>query len=184
MAHTIRHIAKLANQLLKDCKINNPPIDPRKIASKLNIKILDKDFSEDVSGALVYNNAIPSIVCNDNHSSNRQRFTIAHELGHYILKHGREGIFIDKKVNFLLRNEDSSTGEKRQEVEANAFAAALLMPEAMVAKELQKMIDINGIDLNDEPDDLTFIKNLALKFQVSSKAMTFRIANLKLLNNF
>lgn len=187
MRYSIRQITKIVNQLLEKFSVNDLPINPRKIALNLGIDVLEKDFSDDVSGALVYNNNVPTILCNVNHSVRRKKFTIAHEIGHYILKHGREGLFLDKKVDFIFRNADSATGDKRQEVEANAFAAALLMPEELVAKELQHYINSDGIDLYEDDDhnndELPFINELANKFKVSSKAMTFRIANLRLLDN-
>lgn len=184
MYYSLKEITKIANNLLKKLNINEPSINPRKIAKLLNVKFSEENFSDEVSGALTFKEDTPFILCNINHSPNRQRFTIAHELGHYILKHGRDGLFVDKANNFIFRNEESSTGEKRQEREANAFAAALLMPEDMVASEMYKLIGPNGIDLNDDSEDLPFIKDLANIFEVSPKAMTYRIANLRLLDNF
>lgn len=65
-------------------------------------------------------------------------------------------------------------GEIKQEREANAFAAALLMPKNMVLREVQKFhFDLAGEDEN-------MIKKLADKFEVSTQAMTYRIANLNL----
>lgn len=181
---TIKNISLLANQLLEKHGFKSSPIKPSRLAEIMGITVFEKDFTDDVSGALTFKDDKPIILFNKNHSINRQRFTIAHEIGHYILKHGRDGLFIDKQKHFILRNADSATGEKRQEVEANAFAAALLMPEKMVIKEFNKLVNKNGLDLYEEEDneDIPFIKDLAKKFEVSQKAMTFRIANLRLLS--
>ena len=61
-----------------------------------------------------------------------------------------------------------------QEREANAFAAALLMPEHFLLEEIKKY----SITLTEE--DAAAIAKLAGKFQVSRQAMMFRITNLNL----
>ena len=71
----------------------------------------------------------------------------------------------------LFRNSDSSTGEILQEREANAFAAALLMPKYLVKEEIE---DLN---LSFDQDDKS-VEQLAKKFKVSSQSMMFRLSNL------
>lgn len=56
----------------------------------------------------------------------RQRFTIAHEIGHYYLNHENTG--------FLMRDERLNIGSKKEDQEANAFAMELLMPEKKFIK--------------------------------------------------
>ena len=82
------------------------------------------------------------IVINETETSLRQRFTIAHELGHYFYNH--EPKIMDPKGIELLGNKEEENsndvllaiardGEiNKQELEANEFAGALLMPEALV----------------------------------------------------
>ncbi|WP_460881211.1 ImmA/IrrE family metallo-endopeptidase [Pontibacter rugosus] len=74
----------------------------------------------------------------------RQRFTIAHELGHFVLHQKYSELFIDKEKP-LFRNQESSTGEHKREKEANAFAAAILMPQFLIFQEATK-IGIKFID--------------------------------------
>jgi len=84
-------------------------------------------------------------------------------------------LFVDKTnqaKQVYMRNEDSATGEIKQEREANAFAAAILMPEDMVYTELRK----HQFDLNDEEA----LQKLADLFKVSLPAMTYRLSNLGL----
>ena len=116
-------------------------------------------------GAIGYNSA---------HASVRQRFTVAHEIGHYMLhvKNAHSRLFLDRYVVYR-RDDQSSTGNDREEIEANAFAAALLMPAELVRDEIRK----NNLDLDDE-DDLGV---LAKRFNVSTTAMSFRLGNLGLL---
>ncbi|HLU84827.1 MAG TPA: ImmA/IrrE family metallo-endopeptidase, partial [Vicingaceae bacterium] len=106
----------------------------------------------------------------------RQRFTIAHEIGHYFLHRLEHEIFYDKKdASKLYRNHNSSTGEDQMEREANAFAAALLMPKNRLKLEIEKM----QFDLGSDKDQI--LEKLAATFKVSNQAMMYRILNLRLL---
>ena len=58
-------------------------------------------------------------------------------------------------------------------MEANAFAAALLMPARLVRGEIKK----RKLDLDDEDD----LSALAKQFHVSASAMSYRLVNLGLL---
>jgi Zn-dependent peptidase ImmA (M78 family) len=127
-------------------------------------------LEDDISGFLFRKGKKMVIAVNEFHPKTRQRFTAAHEIGHFQLKHGGQ-LFIDRGlVNF--RDSDSSTGEIEQEREANAFAAELLMPEEFLRKDLRKRIDIK----NQES-----LEKLAKKYEVSLQALTFRLVNLGLI---
>ena len=90
----------------------------------------------------------------------RRRFTIAHEIGHYIL-HPREGLDReDTAANFTLWND---LGE---ETEANVFAAELLMPEFLFKPRAAK--GIPGLALMDR---------LATEFSTSVMATAFQYVN-------
>ncbi|HEY4248477.1 MAG TPA: ImmA/IrrE family metallo-endopeptidase [Lacunisphaera sp.] len=106
---------------------------------------------------------------NANHSEARQRFTIAHELGHFFL-HAGDPVFVDQSF-VMMRDTASSEGEKVEEREANLFAAELLMPAKLIVKEVEDMDDIDIVDDGK-------IGRLADKFGVSVQAMSFRLANL------
>ncbi len=107
----------------------------------------------------------------------RQRFTIAHECGHFLLhqtENEASGLFVDRRyAAFYWRDGRSSEGEDIAEVEANQFAASLLMPTKLVLEEIQKQ----DFDLTDEEA----LNALASKFEVSIQAMSFRLANLGIL---
>lgn len=79
-------------------------------------------------------------------------------------------MFIDRYVAF--RDDKSSEGSDKEEVEANAFGAALLMPARLVREEIKK----NDLDLDDEDD----LNALAKRFNVSTAAMSYRLVNLGL----
>jgi len=173
---SIQFIEQEAFKILTGTKLAKAPIDVKSVASKIGLQVHPQVLPDDISGALVIEKGIGKVTYNTTHTKNRKRFTIAHEIGHYVLKHNREGQFFIDKTKFY-RNSDSSTGELKQEREANAFAAALLMPEFLIIKEASKLkidlADSYGIDLEHDS-----ISQLATKFEVSPQAMTYRIANL------
>jgi Zn-dependent peptidase ImmA (M78 family) len=171
----LRHIEELADKVLHDAMIQSAPIPVDKIARLHGIVISNYNLGADVSGVLVLKEGRATIGLNISDSQVRRRFTIAHELGHFFLEHQRGGLFVDNhKKNFtvMFRDVQSSTGEVLQEQEANAFAAALLMPRNLLELWIKKC----NFDLTDESD----LKTLASKFKVSSQAMAIRIANLGL----
>lgn len=167
-------ISDLAFTILTTSNITAPPVDVEKIANAHGISVIPHPFPSDTSGVLVEKNGVFTIGVNSTHAENRKRFTIAHELGHYFLKHKRGGIFVDEtSTNIMFRDAVSSTSANVEEVEANAFAAALLMPQSFVItyiKECQN-IDLVGDD---------FLNQMAAKFKVSTGAMAFRLSNLRI----
>lgn len=99
----------------------------------------------------------------------RQRFTIAHEIGHFIL-HKDEALHVDEKSLIGLRDRKSSLAVDEREIEANQFAAELLMPATFLQKDILNL-----------PDDIEVeeaITKLAHRYQVSTQAMTFRLTAL------
>ena len=113
------------------------------IAKNLDLTVTAYDLGDGVSGALVIENNKGSIGYNPSHPKVRQRFTIAHELGHYSLHNTSKGdkLFVDKDFIVKYRNAASYTSaELKQEQEANAFGAALLMPKDFVLKELNNKV--------------------------------------------
>ncbi len=144
----------------------------QEVAVKLGVDIKPYDLGQNVSGVLLIHEGKGTIGVNPNDSLVRQRFTIAHEIAHYVLHRQKTELFVDKQFSILFRSDNPSTAELRIEREANAYAAALLMP----VKLLQKQIRSADFNLSDDKG----IKKLAEKFQVSEIAMTYRLTNLNL----
>lgn len=96
---------------------------------------------------------------------------MAHELGHLIL-HRFDDVHISKQ-----RDGISELGTDREEIEANRFAAELLMPESMIRKSVT---NLGGIDPFDQ--DLDIIEKLADQFEVSPQAMNIRLSTLGFLS--
>lgn len=160
------YIEEKSVNILKEFDLLKSPINVNKLAKKLGVGVEASNFNDDVSGLFVIKDDKPYIAYNLNQNKKRSRFTIAHELGHFILHSKNKSLFIDKNRSIMYRNSESSTGEYLKEREANAFAAALLMPIPLILKEAK---DLNGDDI---------IEKLASKFNVSTQAMSFRLSNL------
>jgi len=167
---------KKAREVLQQHNVTKAPISLDSIVKSFGIRVVAKPYDatgyHDVSGML-YRTANETVVgLNENHSDTRRRFSLAHELGHFLLHKGE--VFVDAKVNF--RNRLSSMGVDREEIEANEFAAELLMPSNLVSAEFYKLFNANKIFEHTSP-----VTNLAASFKVSPEAMEFRLKNLGLL---
>ena len=78
-------------------------------------------------------------------------------------------VHVDKNFPVLMRDTKAATGIELVEIQANQFAAELLMPQAKLDEALaSKPFDID----DDDP-----IEELAKKFKVSKQALEYRIRN-------
>lgn len=176
-----RGIEVLTSDILKRVGILHPPIDIKKVATLSGVKVKVSDLGEGVSGFLVIKNGKALIGVNPDESIVRQRFSIAHELGHFHL-HSKKGdvLFVSKQKRHSLgqeihyRNEKSSSGEYKKEREANGFAAAILMPESMLISAIDIIPPFFSIE--------EAIKSLARTFHVSPIAMSIRLTRLGLIS--
>ncbi|MDX1752011.1 MAG: ImmA/IrrE family metallo-endopeptidase [Salinimicrobium sediminis] len=172
-------IEKKAIEVLENFDGKKAPINVEKIARMMGLEVIEDDLGENVSGVLFIRDGKGIIGYNpeENINATRKRFTIAHELGHYVMHRLENDVFVDNKQFRVEFNRDkrSSTGEVKHEREANAFAAALLMPKHLLQKEIEKM----SFDLINEIEE-DIIEALANKFKVSKQAMTYRMLNLRL----
>ncbi|ARU60940.1 hypothetical protein CBW65_07475 [Tumebacillus avium] len=170
-------VEKRAYKLLEELKINQLPIPVEKIAKKLGIEIHEEEFENELSGVLYRDQNQVVIGVNKLHHEKRKRFTIAHEIGHFILHKGNP-IHIDKEFFVNFRDATSSQATNIEEIEANTFAAALLMPKELVKKELAN-IAVDGIDPFQEETEI--ISELSRKFRVSHQSLCIRLGKLGLL---
>ncbi|MBE7172349.1 MAG: ImmA/IrrE family metallo-endopeptidase [Williamsia sp.] len=164
-------IAQIAYDLISDQ--HNLPIQVEYVAARCDIKLLSYDLGENISGVLITEKGKSTIGYNKNEPRVRNRFTIAHELGHYILHKDELDFFVDKAFKVMYRGNNVPGINFTHEKQANEFAACLLMPEHLLRKE------IDDLDLDYTDEDA--IKTLAKKFDVSTIAMSIRIAKLGLL---
>lgn len=122
-----------------------------------DIKILKIALASDVSGKLEFKDGFWLMSVNSQHPEVRQRYTLGHELGHYLNHRDSVKSFED---TVYFRNKQKSS----MEYMADQFAARLLMPENDV-NELVK----SGVKT---------VKEMSLKFGVSLEAMKYRLEQL------
>jgi len=170
----MRRAEREALDLLARGKVQKPPVPIESLAELLNASILHEHLDPEVSGVLYRLPHGPVIAVNKDHADARTRFTIAHELGHLLLHLGR-ALIVDHVVraHVNLRDNRSSLATDKEEIEANAFAASLLMPQAFVHSELARLLARPFT-----PDEV--INDLAASFGVSQQAMEYRLTNLGL----
>jgi Zn-dependent peptidase ImmA (M78 family) len=175
MARRPNRAEQAAIALLERSGVTAPPVPVERIARQLGIELRYEPLAGDLSGAL-YRAADGRTVIgiNDWHAEVRQRFTIAHELGHQQLH--PDVLYVDGLVK---RDGESSLAINAHEVEANAFAAELLMPRQLVLNELELLVPQSG-----SPEPKRLIRRLAQRFEVSDQAMQFRLVNLGLATSF
>lgn len=172
MAAILVNIENESQKLLRTYNLNDLPVGVEELAKKMGIQVLAFDLGKDVSGVLYVNQHSASIGYNPSESKLRQRFTIAHEIGHYVLHRTEREVFIDNNNRFsLVKFRSSGSIDVVHEQQANAFAAAILMPQKIILQEIKNYY---GFDLSDNGT----ISELAKRFEVSIPAMSYRILNL------
>lgn len=161
MSKIRENLEDLTSRILINNDMYNIPVDPIKIAKTYDIEVYQGELDNKIAGAIRYykeNNKF-EILVNKKDSMVKKRFTIAEELGYYILyeeKLKKEEIhvnLIDKIIN-------------KEEKEVEYFAGALLVNKTL----LEKIYNSNST-----------ILELAQLFKVSISSMTLRLNILGLL---
>jgi Zn-dependent peptidase ImmA (M78 family) len=168
-----KRAAEKAEKLVAELQIRSIPVDVNQVAEALGLMILYQSLGDDVSGLLVTQGDTATICVQESHPAVRQRFTIAHEIAHFYLKHQfepGEQVHVDEGWKISARGPLTALGLDRQEIEANQFAASLLMPETLVRERLKQI---------GRPSDVA-VSELARQFKVSEQAMTIRLTTLHL----
>jgi len=161
-------IEAFARQTLKDHNMYSIPVDPVLLANKLGIRVSNAVFSDPtISGMIAKRGENSSLLVNDNDTSYRKRFSIAHELGHGLLHlHSDDGEFVDNEIDLFRTEVVDMEENQRQEIEANQFAAALLM-DAELVKEYWPIFKT--------------LDAMVEAFKVSEAAMGIRLSSLGLI---
>lgn len=163
-----------ARDLLERHAVEAPPVDVEAIAQAEGAFIRYEPLQE-TSGLLVRREDGKIIIgVNSLHHPNRQRFTIAHELGHMLLHADHPTMFVDGHMVHFRDDQKTDKFDPR-EIEANAFAAAVLMPETFVRRDLSPQIDAL---------DEVAVRTIANHYQVSQQALTIRLMTLGLVVGF
>lgn len=157
-------------KILLDCGIDRLPVDLNVIRDQLGVRIVSyKDakaliqrrnltaLTVQTDGLTFYAGTEPVILYSEVCSPERIRFTIAHELGHIVLRHVAPG-------SITTKNREPSPGDSQQETAANQFAARLLAPACVLW----------GLELHTADE-------IAAACRISKKAAQFRAERMKIL---
>jgi len=166
---TQEKIQRQVSKILRDNNVHRPPVPVEKIAEGYGIEVRYEPAEDELSGALVRKRNEVVIGVNASHHPNRQRFTIAHEIAHFLLHDGVE-VHVDQDFRVNLRDQRSSEAVSREEIEANGFAAELLMPKEFIVRDTRRFPAV----------DEAVKQRLANRYRVSKRAMGLRLANLGL----
>ncbi len=159
-----------AQALLDRFSIEAAPVPVERIARSLGIRVEYAPLDDELSGLAHIRDDVPIIGVNALHASTRQRFTLAHELAHIRLHRDELEVAVHVDRGSLRRDGLAAQGVDPIEIEANAFAAELLMPVCLLILELER----HPVDLED--DDA--VDALAKRFRVSEAAMRYRLTSL------
>lgn len=163
-----------AIDLLDKYRVGKPPVPVERIARSEGAQVAFEPFEGELSGMLYRDpNGANVIVVNSLTAKTRQRFTVAHEIGHLLLH--AQTLQVDRPISVRFRDERSSLAVDLDEIAANQFAAALLMPRDWVLADADRLLNRDST-LSDE----AVVGELAERYGVSRQAMEFRLANLGL----
>jgi Zn-dependent peptidase ImmA (M78 family) len=162
-----------AIELLELSKVKKAPVPVEKLAELAGASVTLEPFAGELYGMVHRKSDGTAVIgVNSLDAPNRRRFTIAHEIGHLLL-HKDESLHVDEKFPIGLRSELSGMAVDENEIEANQFAAELLMPVSFLKRDLENL-----------PDDIeadAAIERLAKQYRVSTQAMTIRLTALDVL---
>jgi predicted transcriptional regulator len=159
VSHPTAEIRRQAARLLQSAGVSREPVSLRDVVSALNLEVVRRagePFS--CEAALEPVGDGHQIVLRGATSQQRRRFTIAHEVGHFVLH--------PQRLAPLRGGDPGNAAWQQQEREADQFAAELLMPEELVREAVVR----HG------PDAV----RLADRFEVSRAAMQTRLSRLGL----
>lgn len=146
-----------------------PEVNVEEIAKKMGLKVSYCIMPE--SGNLEEKN----IKVNTLDAPVRQRFTIAHELGHYLLHKPDDVVYRDVIDNY------DTLFDRIREREANNFAADLLMPEKLLSKTIDDYLkEKNWSNSLDNIQFETLLTDIANKLNVSKISLEYRLKNLNI----
>lgn len=140
-----------------------PPVDVKRLAQLCGVAVLLRPFADELSGLLLEVDRRAVIGINKGQEPlGRRRFSLAHELGHHVLRH-HDRFHLDLAATVADGN--PPTYDWRLEREANDFAANVLMPAAEVRRHFQRS---------------SSVEELSEAFKVSQLAMAYRLRGLGL----
>lgn len=151
-----------AEEIIRNLRIREPSEIHIKDISMVCGAYVKEDILEGSEGRLIRKGSTGIITINNRiPEEGRKRFAIAHELGHFEL-HTVSQLLLCTKEDMYVWNKN-----KTQEIEANKFAASILMPAEIFKRYL-----------DDIPPNMEIIKNLSAKFRTTLTATALRYVQL------
>jgi len=155
----------LVTKILKAETTLSAPVPIEALARQLDIKDIREVVTENFEGGLItdVSRSDGFILVNKRSKGGRRRFTIGHELGHFLMTHhkpSRDQGFQCSRADMRRWDFNAPNGAFRMEAEANQFSALILMPPPLWRKATARYRD----------PDLTQVLALANDFQVSKEA--------------
>lgn len=146
--------------------MNSVPVKVGAVAEDLGLEVLVSALGPGVSGQISKKGDSYQVKVNRHEARERQRFTIAHEIGHFLLHRD----IIDSTVEGITDNVLYRSGRPEKiEFEANRIAADILMPMSALNARILTL----GGNVTE-----AMIELLASEFQVSKAAMEIRLSSL------
>lgn len=165
MSRELKRLPKDQREILERY-MSERPVKLGQLAKELGISIKVSSLGTGFSGQISRAGNGYVVKVNRNEARERQRFTIGHELAHYLLHRD----VIDSSPNGITDTVLYRSGAPEQiEYEANRLAADIVMPMDLIEKELNE--EFGGVVTE------ATIEALANRFEVSKAAMEIRLSN-------
>ncbi len=197
----VEQIEKSAQELLEQAGYRSGPVDLKKICSMLSISLqFSEELIEDEDGAPILGSANfdrKLIRINSHADSNRERFTLGHEIGHFCLSHDRylRSETIVERDLFVDRENKDVFNYERLEFQANSFSSNIILPSHVFLAEIavaRTKLDIRDrghgyIFVDDQPCNFQpfeeLLVNISQYFEVSKQAIEIKLKQMGLLTD-
>lgn len=152
----------MARKYLKKHRVASPPVPVELILVQEEIAVRLVDYPDDTAGESWWEERIGHVAVSRKLPRGRLRFTLAHEFGHLVLGHHQRRFEGEVLARHPIREADEVVWEPPDplEVEANHFAAELLLPLSLFLPDWQRSRDP---------------RRLAARYDVSQEAAWWRI---------
>jgi Zn-dependent peptidase ImmA (M78 family) len=194
-------IKKYAQRLLEQIDYKDGSVDLRKICSKLSIHLdFTNQKAQDGNGNIILGSVNfdrKSIVINSHDDKNRERFTIAHEVGHFCLQHDQylRSEYIVERDLIIDSEKENTFNFERLEFQANLFASNLLLPDDVFLRktaEYREQLEFKNrghgyIFVDDQPCNYgpynMLVSNLSSDFEVSKQVIQIKFGQMGMLTD-
>jgi Zn-dependent peptidase ImmA (M78 family) len=157
----------MARKYLRQHRVTAPPVPVEYLLVVEGVEVHLVEYEDDTAGEAWWEGETGHVAVARKLALPRLRFTLAHEWGHLVLRHHQRRFEGHVDLSRPLRDQDTPDLEPADplEIEANQFAAELLMPAALFAAEWKRR-PVPAL--------------IAQRFEVSHQAVQLRLRSLRL----